>query len=72
VQAAAVAGWLVGHYGATPGCGRRVLIAAARLAAEAFSAAALWALVIAGVIFVLGVRLASLASRKLSPLIHTT
>jgi hypothetical protein len=48
------------------------LIAAAGLAAEAFSAAALWALVIAGVIFVLGVRLASLASRKLSPLIHTT
>lgn len=54
MQAAAVAGWLVGHYGATRGCGRRVLIAAAGLAAEAFSAAALWALVVASVIFVLG------------------
>jgi MFS transporter, YNFM family, putative membrane transport protein len=52
---APVAGWLVGHYGATRVAVVGFLIAVAGLAAEAFSAAALWALVIASVVFVLGV-----------------
>jgi YNFM family putative membrane transporter len=52
---APVAGWLAGRYGATRVAVVGFLIAAAGLAAEAISAAALWALVIASVIFALGV-----------------
>ena len=52
---APVAGWLLGHYGATRVAVVGFLIAAAGLAAEAVLAAALSALVIASVIFVLGV-----------------
>ena len=52
---APVAGWLIGRYGATRVGIVGFLLAAAGLVAEAISVGALWALVIASVIFVLGV-----------------
>jgi MFS transporter, YNFM family, putative membrane transport protein len=52
---APVAGWLAGRYGATRVAVVGFLIAAAGLTAEAMSFADLWALVIASVIFALGV-----------------
>jgi YNFM family putative membrane transporter len=52
---APVAGWLAGRYGAPRVAVMGFLIAAAGLTAEAISVAALWALVIASVIFALGV-----------------
>jgi MFS family permease len=52
---APVAGWAVGHYGATRVAIAGYLIAATGLGLEAISAVTLWALVIASVIFVLGV-----------------
>jgi YNFM family putative membrane transporter len=52
---APLAGWAVGHYGPTRVAATGFLIAGAGLCAEALSAAALWALVISSVIFVLGV-----------------
>ena len=52
---APVAGWLIGRYGATRVGIVGFVLAAAGLVAEAISVGALWALVIASVIFVLGV-----------------
>jgi len=52
---APVAGWLIGRYGAIRVGVVGFLLAAAGLVAEAISVGALWALVIASVIFVLGV-----------------
>ena len=52
---APLAGWLVGRRGATRVAVFGYLLAAAGLAAEAFSTAALWLLVIASVVFVLGI-----------------
>jgi MFS transporter, YNFM family, putative membrane transport protein len=52
---APVAGWLARHYGATRVAVVGFLLGAAGLLAEAIAAGALWALVIASVIFVLGV-----------------
>ena len=52
---APLAGWLVGRHGPTRVAVVGYLIAAVGLAAEAFSSAALWLLVIASVVFVLGI-----------------
>jgi MFS transporter, YNFM family, putative membrane transport protein len=52
---APVAGWLARHYGATRVAVVGFLLGAAGLLAEAIAASALWALVMASVIFVLGV-----------------
>jgi MFS family permease len=52
---APVAGWLIGRYGATRVGIVGFVLAAAGLVAEAISVGALWALVIASAIFVLGV-----------------
>ena len=52
---APLAGWLVGRYGAIRVAIVGYLLAAVGLAAEAISAAAPWALVIASVVFVLGI-----------------
>jgi MFS transporter, YNFM family, putative membrane transport protein len=52
---APVAGWLVGRYGPTRVAFVGYLIAAAGLAAEAISTAALWLLIISSVVFVLGI-----------------
>jgi YNFM family putative membrane transporter len=52
---APVAGWLVGRQGSIRVAIAGFLLAAVGLAAEAISAAALWPLVIASVIFVLGI-----------------
>jgi predicted MFS family arabinose efflux permease len=52
---APLAGWLVGRQGPTRIAIVGYLIAAVGLAAEAFSSAALWLLVIASVVFVLGI-----------------
>jgi MFS family permease len=52
---APVAGWLIGRFGAVRVGVFGFLIAATGLVAEAISVGALWALVIASVIFVLGV-----------------
>jgi MFS family permease len=52
---APVAGWLAGHYGATRVAVVGFLVAAAGLAVEAISVGLLWLLVVASVIFVLGV-----------------
>jgi predicted MFS family arabinose efflux permease len=52
---APLAGWLVGRHGATRVAIAGYLLAAVGLAAEAVSVAAPWALVIASVVFVLGI-----------------
>ena len=52
---APLAGWLVGRQGAMRVAVFGYLLAAAGLAAEAFSTAALWMLVMASVVFVLGI-----------------
>jgi MFS transporter, YNFM family, putative membrane transport protein len=52
---APLAGWLVGRHGAVRVAIAGYLLAAVGLAAEASSAAVLWALVIASVVFVLGI-----------------
>jgi YNFM family putative membrane transporter len=52
---APVAGWLIGRFGAARVGVFGFLVAATGLIAEAISVGALWALVIASVIFVLGV-----------------
>jgi MFS transporter, YNFM family, putative membrane transport protein len=52
---APLAGWLVGHHGPTRVAVVGYLLAAVGLAAEAFSITALWLLVIASVVFVLGI-----------------
>jgi MFS transporter, YNFM family, putative membrane transport protein len=52
---APLAGWLVGRHGATKVAVVGYLLAALGLAAEAISVGALWALVLASVVFVLGV-----------------
>lgn len=52
---APLAGWLVGRHGPTRVAVVGYLLAAAGLAAEAFSITALWLLVIASVVFVLGI-----------------
>jgi YNFM family putative membrane transporter len=52
---APLAGWLVGHHGPTRVAVVGYLLAAVGLAAEAFSVTALWLLVIASVVFVLGI-----------------
>jgi MFS family permease len=52
---APVAGWLAGRFGATRVAVTGFFLAAAALAAEAISVDALWALVIASMIFALGV-----------------
>ena len=52
---APLAGWLVGRHGPTRVAIVGYLIAAMGLGAEAFSSAALWLLVIASVVFVLGI-----------------
>jgi predicted MFS family arabinose efflux permease len=52
---APLAGWLVGRHGPTRVAVVGYLTAAVGLAAEAFSSAALWLLVIASVVFVLGI-----------------
>ena len=52
---APLAGWLVGRHGATRVAVVGYLLAAVGLAAEAISVGALWALVLASVVFVLGI-----------------
>ncbi|MGH3340266.1 MAG: MFS transporter, partial [Propionibacteriaceae bacterium] len=52
---APLAGWLVGRLGGTRVAVFGYLLAAVGLAAEAFSTAALWLLVMASVVFVLGI-----------------
>jgi MFS family permease len=52
---APLAGWLVGRHGATRVAVFGYLLAAVGLAAEAISVGVLWALVLASVVFVLGV-----------------
>jgi MFS transporter, YNFM family, putative membrane transport protein len=52
---APLAGWLAGRYGATRVSVAGFLLAAAGLVAEAMSADALWGLVIASMVFVLGI-----------------
>jgi YNFM family putative membrane transporter len=52
---APLAGWLVGRHGPTRVAVAGYLLAAAGLAAEAISVAALWALVVASVVFVAGI-----------------
>jgi MFS transporter, YNFM family, putative membrane transport protein len=52
---APLAGWLAGHQGAKRVAVFGYLLAAAGLTAEAFSTAALWLLVLASVVFVLGI-----------------
>jgi MFS transporter, YNFM family, putative membrane transport protein len=52
---APLAGWFVGRHGATRVAIVGFLLATAGLVAEAFSASALWALVVSSVLFVLGV-----------------